>query len=669
MLKKLKELLTDHFYWRLLLNIVITMVFFGIYIALSGRENIDRIQLGVIIIIIYAAVIVAISIGRRLASRRFDAVTVSDMGSPLGSITLDVMSRLRQPVLICDESGKIIWYNREITHRVGRRETLYGKNIDIISDISPAEITADGVDIVAFGTTFGVNGYKITAQSKNYLLTLWYDKTELVEAYRRIADETAVVAYIMVDNLEELMQYVQEKYRTASSEIESVLKAWADSVQGILKEYERDRYFFIFDACHLEQFISERFDILDRVRDIRVGESSLPVTVSIGISGSVGSYSEKERAARAALDMGLQRGGDQVVVNTETGMEFYGGRTKTVHKRTKVRARVVANELAVLMSGSSNTLLMGHRNMDFDALGACVGLARLALFCGVKVNIIANEKDPNLKKCFDKLKNLPEYRNMFVGAIEAQDMLTSETLLVIADVNNKTQFEAPDVAENAFKTVIVDHHRKTAEFKNQPAIAYIEPSASSACELVAEILEQAMPSGNLAKHEADIMFAGILLDTKQFTRNTGTRTFSAALYLRGEGANPADAQTLFKTNLDSIIREAKFTTNVYIYRGLIAIAVNDGDDNTMSDRIAGAKAADKLLTVDGVAASFALCSIEDTVYISARSSGVINVQLIIEKIGGGGHFDAAATQLQGEGMTEALTRLKVTIDEYLKELQ
>lgn len=669
MLKKLKELLTDHFYWRLLLNIVITMVFFGIYIALSGRENIDRIQLGVIIIIIYAAVIVAISIGRRLASRRFDAVTVSDMGSPLGSITLDVMSRLRQPVLICDESGKIIWYNREITHRVGRRETLYGKNIDIISDISPAEITADGVDIVAFGTTFGVNGYKITAQSKNYLLTLWYDKTELVEAYRRIADETAVVAYIMVDNLEELMQYVQEKYRTASSEIESVLKAWADSVQGILKEYERDRYFFIFDACHLEQFISERFDILDRVRDIRVGESSLPVTVSIGISGSVGSYSEKERAARAALDMGLQRGGDQVVVNTETGMEFYGGRTKTVHKRTKVRARVVANELAVLMSGSSNTLLMGHRNMDFDALGACVGLARLALFCGVKVNIIANEKDPNLKKCFDKLKNLPEYRNMFVGAIEAQDMLTSETLLVIADVNNKTQFEAPDVAKNAFKTVIVDHHRKTAEFKNQPAIAYIEPSASSACELVAEILEQAMPSGNLAKHEADIMFAGILLDTKQFTRNTGTRTFSAALYLRGEGANPADAQTLFKTNLDSIIREAKFTTNVYIYRGLIAIAVNDGDDNTMSDRIAGAKAADKLLTVDGVAASFALCSIEDTVYISARSSGVINVQLIIEKIGGGGHFDAAATQLQGEGMTEALTRLKVTIDEYLKELQ
>ncbi|MDD4772664.1 MAG: DHH family phosphoesterase [Eubacteriales bacterium] len=669
MLKKLKELLTDHFYWRLLLNIVITMVFFGLYIALSGRENIDRIQLGVIIIIIYAAVIVAISIGRRLASRRFDAVTVSDMGSPLGSITLDVMSRLRQPVLICDESGKIIWYNREITHRVGRRETLYGKNIDIISDISPAEITADGVDIVAFGTTFGVNGYKITAQSKNYLLTLWYDKTELVEAYRRIADETAVVAYIMVDNLEELMQYVQEKYRTASSEIESVLKAWADSVQGILKEYERDRYFFIFDACHLEQFISERFDILDRVRDIRVGESSLPVTVSIGISGSVGSYSEKERAARAALDMGLQRGGDQVVVNTETGMEFYGGRTKTVHKRTKVRARVVANELAVLMSGSSNTLLMGHRNMDFDALGACVGLARLAIFCGVKVNIIANEKDPNLKKCFDKLKNLPEYRNMFVGAIEAQDMLTSETLLVIADVNNKTQFEAPDVAENAFKTVIVDHHRKTAEFKNQPAIAYIEPSASSACELVAEILEQAMPSGNLAKHEADIMFAGILLDTKQFTRNTGTRTFSAALYLRGEGANPADAQTLFKTNLDSIIREAKFTTNVYIYRGLIAIAVNDGDDNTMSDRIAGAKAADKLLTVDGVAASFALCSIEDTVYISARSSGVINVQLIIEKIGGGGHFDAAATQLQGEGMTEALTRLKVTIDEYLKELQ
>ncbi|MHB1150968.1 MAG: GGDEF domain-containing protein [Eubacteriales bacterium] len=672
MLKKVKELFVNQTYTKMLTNVVITMAFFGTYVLLSGNDNTDPVKLGVTVIFLYIAAIIIMNIVWRLVTKSFDTAAVSDIGSPLGSITLDVISRLRQPVLICDESGKIIWYNRELTHRVGRRETLYGRGLETICDVTPAEIvaaeSAEGVDVEAFGTTFGVRGYKITSQNKNYILMLWYDKTELEAAYRRIADETTVVAYIMVDNLEELIQYVQEKYRTASTEIESVLKVWADSVQGILKEYERDRYFFIFDACHLEQFIADRFDILDRIRDIRIGEGSMPVTVSIGISGTLGSYAEKDRSARGALDMALQRGGDQVVIKTETGLEFYGGRSKTVQKRTKVRARVVANELAVLMSGSSNTLIMGHRNMDFDALGACAGLARLAMFCGVKVNIIVNEKDPNLKKCFDKLKILPEYKNMFVGAIEAQDMITSETLLVIADVNNKSQYEAPEVAENAFKTVIVDHHRKTAEFKTQPAVAYIEPSASSSCELVAEILEQSMPSGHLPKSEADIMFAGILLDTKQFTRNTGTRTFSAALYLRSEGANPADAQTLFKTNLDSFLREAKFTNNVYIYRNIIAIAVNDGDDNTMSDRIAAAKAADKLLTVDGVAASFALCRINDTVHISARSSGGVNVQLILEKIGGGGHFDAAATQLKGEQMTEALTHLKITIDEYLKEL-
>jgi len=304
----------------------------------------------------------------------------------------------------------------------------------------------------------------------------------------------------------------------------------------------------------------------------------------------------------------------------------------------------------------------------------------MAIFCGVRVNVIVNEKDPNLERCFEMLRSSPEYRNIFVSAAEAQDMLTSETLLVITDVNNKLQYEAPAIAENAFTTVIIDHHRKTAEFKVQPAVAYIEPSASSACELVAEILEQSMPAGQLLKSEADIMFAGILLDTNQFTQRTGTRTFSAALYLRGEGANPADAQQLFKINLDDFVREARFTTNVYIYRGFIAIAVSDanvsnnsdesGDNSysSSSDRLAAAKAADKLLTVDGVAASFALCRIGGAVHISARSSGGVNVQLILEKIGGGGHFESAGAQLEGVKMSDALTKLKEAIDQYLREL-
>ena len=228
------------------------------------------------------------------------------------------------------------------------------------------------------------------------------------------------------------------------------------------------------------------------------------------------------------------------------------------------------------------------------------------------------------------------------------------------------QLEAPAVAEMSGRTVYIDHHRKTAEFDEAPLISYIEPSASSACELVAEILEQSVPSGTLLREEADIMYAGILLDTKQFTRNSGVKTFSAALYLRGEGANPAEAQTLFKACLDDFISEAKFESNVVIYRKVLAISCSDDENNGPSDRIAAAKAADKLLTVEGVKASFALCRIGDKIHISARSSGEINVQLILEKLEGGGHFDSAATQLESS-MSEALTRLKGAVDEYFRE--
>jgi c-di-AMP phosphodiesterase-like protein len=254
----------------------------------------------------------------------------------------------------------------------------------------------------------------------------------------------------------------------------------------------------------------------------------------------------------------------------------------------------------------------------------------------------------------------------FVNASEAQDLVGSDTLTVIVDVNNKNQLEAPDVASISSRTVYIDHHRKTAEFDEAPLISYIEPSASSASELIAEILEQSLPSGTLLKEEADIMYSGILLDTKQFTRNAGVRTFGAALYLRGEGASPSDALTLFKSSLSDFVSEARFESNVIIYKKCMAISCNDSAENTQSDRISAAKAADKLLTVDGVKASFALCRIEDSIHISARSTGEVNVQLILEKIGGGGHFDSAATRIVGS-MNEALTMLRAAIDEFLKE--
>lgn len=651
-------------------QIIVALVFFSLYIYFANDESISNKNMLWLILPAYIAIAAIAAFLTSVVLRGIKTVSIQKNGS-IGNLTLDVLSKLRQPVAICDDSGCIVWYNHELA-KLSHKKALYGENISHLSQTTVNDICSvdspDGLDVLINDVPYGIRAYHINSQDKEYIFTIWHDKSELRHAYQRLSDEASIVAYIMVDNFDELMQYVNEKYRTASNEVDNVLKEWADSVNGILTEYDHDRYMFVFEARYLPQFVEERFAILDKVRDIRIGDGALPITLSIGVSGTAGNYAEKDKAARSALDMALQRGGDQAVVRTGNGLEYYGGRSKSVQKRTKVRARVIANELAVLISSASNVLIMGHRNMDFDALGACVGLARLCMFCGVGVHVIANLNDSNLKKCFDKITALPEYANMFVSAADAQDMLGSETLLIIADVNNRLQYESPEIAENAFTTVIIDHHRKKEEFKTQPAIAYIEPSASSACELVAEILEQSMPQGQLKSDEAELMFAGILLDTKQFSQNAGARTFSAALYLRAEGANPAEAQALFKTDLSDFMREARFTKNIKMLRNFIAIAINDEDGNSYPDDIAAAKAADRLLTIDGVQASFTLCRINDAIVIKARSAGYINVQLIMENLGGGGHFDSAACQMRDVDMKEAEKRLSEAIEEYLSEL-
>jgi Predicted signaling protein consisting of a modified GGDEF domain and a DHH domain len=669
----LKKSSRNPLYIRLIVNVFISLLFFTVFVFLFAGDSKTSVRGALITTILYIITLIITGVIHRFLTIKIPSVSVDDISPMLSNITLDLMVKFYMPSVICDENDKIVWYNRALINKLNIRESMYGKNLKVICGLSSEEISATdnetGIDTLLNDRFFNIKGYMLSSQQKRYFITVWNDSTELNKAYKRLRDEDIVIAYIVIDNLDEMMQFLQDKSRTASADVLLRLRQWSNSVGGILKEYERDKFIFMCESSNMENFIAAKFDILDRIRDVRLGEGSLPVTVSMGFASIEGTLAEKEITARSALDMALQRGGDQVVVKTAEGMEFYGGRSKTVQKRTSVKARVVANELIMLMSRSSNVLVMGHKYADFDAVGACLGVARLALFCGAKVNVVSNTKDPNLTKCFKKTLNIPEYKQskILIDSAEAQDLITSETLLVIVDVNNSKQFESIEVANSVYKTVIIDHHRKTAEFKDEPAISYIEPSASSTCELISEILEQVLPQGLLHKDEAEIMFAGILLDTMQFSRDTGVRTFSAALYLRSEGANPVEAQSLFEISMDEFKREAKFQTNVTTYRGVIAITVNDADDNTSMDRIAAAKAADKLLKVDNITASFALCRIGNIIYISARSTGTVNVQIIVEKLGGGGHFAVAATQVENSNMTDALFRLKNAIDEYINE--
>jgi len=608
--------------------------------------------------IIYVAAVSVFLFVKRSASRKRRRTPLPETVNVLAGAVTD----LPHPAFICPEGDDIIiWSNKAAAEFIKTKHARFSEIFETLPDLD------DNIRLEAEGRRFSPISYSSEGVDKRiYNVFIMHDVTELDRTIDLLCGKESAVAYITVDNLDELLSYEQEDYRSASGDTEKKLRQWANEAGGVLKEYQQDKYIFIFERSNLEGFTKSGFDILDKIRDIRVGQNSIPITVSMGICAANGTPLEREKAAQSALDTALQRGGDQVVLKTDTSVEIFGGKTKIPQKRTKVRARVVANELISHISSSSNVIIMGHKFADFDAFGSCVGLARLSLFCGVPVNIVSDLDDSNLDRCRAWLSGEPEYTGMFIDSDSAMDLISSDTLLIIADVNNKFQFEDKRLFENCDRVAIIDHHRKTADFEKEPIITYIEPAASAASELVAEMLEQVLPGEELRHAEADLMMAGILLDTNQFTKNTGTRTFSAALYLRGRGADVGEVQEFFKTDLGDFQRELKFHSNVEIYKDICAIATAEGEC-TLKDKIPAAKAADKLLTVEGVKASFAIVPIGGEVHISARSTGTVNVQLLLEKLRGGGHFDSAGTRLEGITAQKAVDMLKAAIDDYLKE--
>lgn len=621
--------------------------------------------------------IVVISIIRN----RMTKGSLADIKSSVfGTISFSFVQSLHMPVLICDEKGKIVWYNEILLTGYKSHGALCGKYIDHICTETMEAITQKGDEglEVSFLSDSGImseksdvvfcaRSYKASSKNRIYYTIIFEDITEIKNLNQRLINEDPIIAYAMIDNLDELTQYVQELYSDTTRDVENILRRTMEKVGGIVRNYGHNKFLLVFEAEHLATLEKDRFSVLDEVREIRVGSSALPVTLSIGIAKIKGSLYEKERATQAALDMALQRGGDQVVVKSLGKFDFYGGKTKTVQKQDKVRARVIANELLGLISSADNVIVMGHKYPDFDAFASCIAVLRLAKFCGVKAFIVCDKTTKALAPCFKRIAGNPEYENVFVEKTEAQDLIRSGTLAVVVDVNNIDFCEAPDIVNTVSDIVVIDHHRKTAEFKIQPKISYIEPSASSASELLCEFLEQIIPLKTLPKVEADFLLAGIFLDTKNFTHNTGTRTFSSAMYLRGEGANPLDAQSFFNMDLADFRSETSFESNVVIHKASIALAINRNEDNPPIARVNASRAADRLLNVSGVKASFALCRIGGSVHISGRSQGKINVQLILEKMGGGGHFDSAGAQVKNATITEAEKLLYAAIDEYFIE--
>ncbi len=618
--------------------------------------------LAISVVLMYLLAVAFMSVIRNKQIDIIPDSTVYNLLDERGSV---VFKNTSLPIVTFNIDGCVLWCNNAMRDILDLNETPIGRDI--------AEVIGSSFDYLADETvTIGASVYRVEcfniAENGNDIhMLMLNDVSALLKTEQRYSYERLSVAYIAIDNVEDVFQYVQKKFGDAVSDVDDKIKAWAKSLGAIIKTYDTDKYIMFVETGRLKECISSRFSILDEIRDTRVGDS-VSITVSIGIASTTGTLLDREQKARDAFDLALQRGGDQVVYINDSSIEYYGGKTKSVYKRSNIKSRTFANHLTALLGRSDNVIVMGHRYGDFDSFGASIGIARLAMLCGVKVNIAIDLKDKNLQPCVKMMQSTELYEQVFVDNTEGLDLIGHDTVVILVDHDSIERAQFADIAEKAKTIVIVDHHRKNAAVLGDVAISYIEPSASSTCELVAEMLETAVSSQKLLKEEANMLLAGILLDTKQFTRNTGTRTFGAAQYLRGAGANPADVYNLFKTAPEDLAKEARFHTTITTYNGNIAISCCDGETDE-SYRVIASKAADKMLSLQGIDAAFALVGIGGYIHISGRSNGTINVQLILEKLNGGGHFDVAGAQVGSDSMLNVLEKLKISIDEYLESLK
>lgn len=527
------------------------------------------------------------------------------------------------------------------------------------------------------GKMYEVNCYVMRHNDANYYFVSFKDIDSYYKLNEKVKKEIPVVAYIMLDNLQELTQYVRADYRAASAKIEAMLKAWVGGMNGFIREYDRDRYIAVFSKEQLDIQMGKDFPILLDIMRLEIGDNSFPVTVSMGIASVDGDMKLKEKEAFAALEVAIARGGNQIAVRREKagGCIFFGGAHKTMENNTAVASRMAGDILEEKIALSSGVLIMGHANPDFDSVGSCVGMFSFVneiindRFANTadkpEVKIVIDKNCETFKVCKKQLSKLGIYENAFIGKDAAQDLVREDTVLIITDVNNKYIFEAPELATAVNDIAIIDHHRLANELTFSPFLQYVETTKSSASEIVSEIYQQSRFSDRLGKEEAELLMSGIMLDTNNFTRNAGSQTFAITHYLYGKGAHTEVVREFFNEDLEDVLLTSLFESKTEIYRGAVAISCMVSQrENPSADRILASKVANNLLTVKGVEASFALIRIKDDIAISGRSKGKVNVQLILERLKGGGHFDMAGAQMRGVSIKEAYEQLKGAVDDY-----
>ena len=592
----------------------------------------------------------------------------------MDTATKDTMVNAPLPMVIFrPENDEVIWSNDRFLQLTGEREHLFDTKITAaVPDFSsrwlmegktecPTEVRIGERRFLVFGHLVrtedqGGRGYLAT--------TYWVDVTDFAQVRDIYYSTRPVVGILTVDNYEELMKGATDSARSAMrSGIDERLAQWVAPAQGLFCRYERDRYLFVFEERFLAQFQEGKFSILETVREV-VSPSGIQATLSIGVGKDAETLAELFQYAALSVEMALSRGGDQVVVKKKFNFEFYGGRTKELEKRTKVKSRVMANALGELMADASRVFVMGHKYPDMDCIGAAAGVCAMARKKGAPVHIIKEAGQNPASEMSERLGALPEYKDVFLSQQDAILLADANCLLVVVDTNRPEQVVSQDLLEAVHKVAVIDHHRRASSYIADAALNFHEPYASSASELVTELLQYLLEPADLLKTEAEALLAGMVLDTKQFTMRTGSRTFEAAAFLRRSGADTGDVKKLFQNDLEGTIAKYDIIQNAKMYHEGIAVAKVD---HTVG-RITAAQAADELLNISGIDTSFVLFpDQEGRVILSARSMGDVNVQVVLEKLGGGGNAATAGAQVPGKGVDEVNDMLLQAIDAYLEE--
>ena len=591
----------------------------------------------------------------------------------------NLMASMELPYGIADEAGRLLWTNRAFS-AVIRDEKSARRSLTVLFP----EITEEGLEKMDHalevqcaygGAIYRASIKRVTIQSDSGLLSVapgqkteqqvlavyLYDETEIHEYMQAITDQKMVAGLIYLDNYDEALESVEEVRRSLLvALIDRKVSKYISGVNGIVKKMEKDKYFFAIEQKYMPSLEAERFSLLEDVKTVNIG-NEMAVTLSIGIGINGDTYIRNYEYARTAIDMALGRGGDQAVVKNGEKIQYYGGKSQQLEKTTRVKARVKAHALRELLETKDRLLIMGHKIGDIDSFGSAIGVYRIAAALGKKAHIVINEVTSSVRPMMDRFINNSDYpQDLFLMGDDAAELADPSTALVVVDVNRPSYTEEPQLLNLVKTIVVIDHHRQSSEIISNATLSYVEPYASSACELVAEILQYVTDSIRIKSLEADAMYAGIVIDTNNFTNQAGVRTFEAAAFLRRNGADVTRVRKLFRDKMEDYKARAEAVRQAEVFEGAFAISVCPAE-NVESPTVVGAQAANELLDIIGIKASVVLTPYNGKIYVSARSIDEINVQVMMEKLGGGGHRTIAGAQLPGATVEEAKEKIKDVI--------